>query len=231
MKERGFTLIEVMVSIFILSMIALVVWQATGSNIQAKERAEKRDQVFESASMVLGQMNDELIGAHLYMPQGEETGKSPSGEILTKTIFLGEDRSEEDALTFSAFSNVRYLKDSKESDQAEISYFLKRSEEGDQYSLMKRTASPPDADPKEGGNEFSILDDVEGLNFRYYDPKRNEWLNEWNSEGIDFLNKMPRAVEISLKVRHPSSDEEGEWEPLLFKTVVLLEMAPGPNDF
>ncbi|MDO8461735.1 MAG: type II secretion system protein GspJ [Deltaproteobacteria bacterium] len=227
-NEKGFTLIEVMVSIAILALISIIVWQASGSNMRAKERSEKRDEVFQGVALVMDRMTEELISAYIYSPMAEQNGKSPSGEILSKTTFVGKNGGDQDELSFVSFSHVRYVKDIKESDQEEITYHLEPSKENPgEFALMKRVSSPPDADSTIGGKGYPILDRVKGLSFRYYDSKRQEWFDEWDSAGSDTPNKIPRAVEMTLTVENP---EEGG-EPVLFTTIALLEMAPGPNDF
>ncbi|MBI3540649.1 MAG: hypothetical protein HY073_00640 [Deltaproteobacteria bacterium] len=75
---------------------------------------------------------------------------------------------------------------------------------------------------------MTLLEGVKELNFRYFNSQKNEFSDEWDSTKMDYIGKMPRAVEITMVVQD-SNDEEGE--PLRFSTVVLLEMAPGPNDF
>ena len=160
----------------------------------------------------------------------EFLGVSPSGEQSTKSIFIGVNNGDQDKLTFETLSHVRYLKDVKESDQAEVGYFLEPEEEEGGiglFSLKKREQSPPDAAPEEGGTTLTLLDGVKQLNFRYFDPKKTEFVDEWDSTKIDNLNKLPRAVEITLVMQDPI-DEEGT---IRFATVVLIEMAPGPNDF
>lgn len=231
-KNGGFTLIEILIAISILASIVTLVWSSFGSNMRGKERAEERNHYYEAIGMVLGQMSDELASAHLYSASAAELGKTPAGEVLTKTIFKAEDSGEEDTLYFDSFSNFRYRKDSKETEQAEITYKLKRAELGerDVMNLIKRVESPPDENAEEGGGEFLLLEDVRGLNFRFYDSKKKEWLDSWNSESVDQFQQMPRAVEMTL-LMSPPGDEEGREKPLRFTSIALIEMAPGPNDF
>ncbi|MBI1908899.1 MAG: prepilin-type N-terminal cleavage/methylation domain-containing protein [Deltaproteobacteria bacterium] len=228
-RDSGFTLIEVIVSVAILALISIVVWQASGSNMRAKERSEKRDEVFQSVAMVMDRMSEDLMEAFLYSPTSEELGKSINGEILAKTAFVGKNNGDADEISFTSFSHVRYLKDVKESDQEEVTYKLEPSKDDESNSLeiVKRSSSPLDANPTEGGKTYPLLKGVKGLSFRYYDPKKQEWFEEWDSEGSDNPSKLPRAVEITLTVENP--EEEGE--PIVFTTIAIVEMAPGPNDF
>jgi hypothetical protein len=145
-------------------------------------------------------------------------------------VFIGFDEGDQDRLIFHTLTHVRYLKDTKESDQAEVSYFLEEEEEGEGiWALKKRVQSPPDAEPEEGGVVMTILTGVREFNLRYYDSQKGEFFPEWDSTAVDYANRLPRAVEILLILENPMEEEEGEGHRFL--TTAFLGMAPGPNDF
>lgn len=230
MKKNGFTLIEVLVAIVLLAIISLLVWQASGATIQSKERFEKRDELFQSATLALGQMTRDLESAAIFSAI-DFLGASESGEQRWKSVFIGKDEGDQDRVIFFAFSHVRYLKDVKESDQAEISYFLERDEETPElFSLKKRVSSPPDANPEEGGETYTLIRNVRELNFRYYDLKQAQFFDSWDSTSMDQRNILPRAVEILMVLQDPEAEEEEEGR-LRFLTTAFLGLAPGPNDF
>lgn len=221
-------MIEVLVAVALLAIISFLVWQAMGSSIASKERFEKRETVFRGATLALDRISRDLQTAVLYS-NVEFLGVSGVGEQMTKSVFIGANNGDQDKLTFNALSHVRYLKDAKESDLAEVSYFLERDdeEEGGLFILQKRESSPPDAEPEQGGTVTTLLRGVKELNFRYYDKRKVEYGDEWDTTKLDYVNKLPRAVEITLVLQDPIDEEE----TVRFSTVALLEMAPGPNDF
>lgn len=225
--NRGFTLIEVMVAVALVAIISLLTWQALGTLTASKERFEDEDVLFGEATLALTRMTRELESAFLYSSPNL-LGRTPSGEQRTKNVFIGTDEGGQDRLVFVSLSHNRYLQDAKESDQAEVSYFLEPDEEGGLFVLKKREASPPDAEPEEGGETRTVLNHVKELNFRYYDGQKGEYGDGWDSTKVDNLNKLPRAVEVLLVMKDPAAEEE---EDRRFLTTVFLEMAPGPNDF
>jgi general secretion pathway protein J len=230
-RNAGFTLIEVMVAIAVLAMISLLVWQSSAVTIITKDRFEKEDDLMHEMTLTLNRIADDLSMAFILAPTSDFIGKSPSGEILTKTIFKGDDQGDQDMVTFSSFSNVRYIKDTKQSDQSEISYYLKAQEGNpDLFQLIKRQASPPDSLPEEGGKELMMVEGIISLNMRYYSTGLGEWVAEWDSTSLGNPHKMPKAVEITMVVPYPSDDYE-EGETMTFRTIAFLEMAPGPNGF
>ncbi len=223
----GFTLIEVMVAIALLAVISFLIWQAMGAATGSKERLEKREEVFRGATLAMNGMIRDLEMAVLFA-QVDFLGVSASGQQMSKSQFVGANNGDHDKISFDTVSHVRYLKNRKESDLAEVSYFLEpASEETGGFVLKKRESSPPDDNPDEGGTTATLLEGVKELNFRYFDPIKNEYTDDWDSTKIDQFNKMPRAVEIVLVLKDPLDEEQS----VRFMSVALVEMSPGPNDF
>ncbi len=226
---KGFTLIEVMVAVSILAIISLLVWQSTGSTLASQERQERRGELFDASVLSLQMMIKDLESAAVFSKL-ESLGRSGFGEQRTKTVFIGKDAGDQDSLTFFTFAHTRYLKDSKQSDQAEVTYDLEADPEASGFFLLKkRVASPPDTLPEEGGESSVLLRNVRELNFRYFNLQKGEMVEAWDSSGVDQLNRLPRAVEILLVVQDPEAEDKDEVER--FQTTVFLPMAPGPNDF
>ncbi len=226
-KKNGFTLIEVIVAIALLAVISIMLWQAMGSTARSKEGQEDRTESYQSSSIVIKRMIQDLEMSVLYRSL-DILGVSGNREQVMKSVFIGKNEGDQDKLTFNSFSHLRYLKNVKESDLAEISYFLDADpEHAGLYTLKKREQSPPDDNPDEGGQTVTLIDRVKELNFRYYHLQKGEYVDAWDSTSVDFAFKLPRSVEIILVIQDPV-DEEAEIRVL---SSVILEMAPGPNDF
>lgn len=223
----GFTLIEVLIAVVLLAVISFLVFQSMGSAVGSKERSENRELAFRGATVFLARLSRELGTAVLYA-NVELLGVSAGGEQTSKSVFSGSNNGGQDKLIFDTLSHMRYLADSKESDLAELTYWLDPQEEGDGLFVIKRRdKSPPDAEPGEKGKVTVLLDGVREFNLRYYDPVKGEYQDEWDTTKVDYANRLPRAVEITLVMQDPGDEEN----TLRFATVALLEMSPGPNDF
>lgn len=230
--RKGFTLIEIMIAIAILAIISLLLWQSSAVSMNAKERYEAEDVRFQEVLLALSRMADDISMAYLFQSKAH-LGNTGIGELAQEVQFIGTDSGERDEIHFVSLSHMRYLKNTKESDQEEVSYFLRREEgeEGEKgrWDLVRRMQSPPDREPEKGGRDYVILQDVQKLEFQFFDEKRGEWQREWDSSRIESNRQLPKAVEITLTIPDPVEPEEAE--PRSFTTTALVEMAPGPNDF
>lgn len=245
-SKKGFTLIEILVAISLLAIISVLVWQSMYTTTRIKERSEKLDEEFRRASIALSKISQDLSMAVIFQSV-DLMGVSPAGEQQSKIVFIGKNQGEQDQLVFDAFSHLRYVKDSKESELSEITYYLEPdADRSGAYLLKKKETSPPTAHPdqesfsesrekKSGTSVMTLLEGVKSLNFRYYDFQKAEFVEEWDTTKVDHLGKLPRAVEVTLILlpSQSSSGEEAEEEGSEKKLVtqVLIETAPGPGDF
>ena len=229
-NESGFTLIEIMVAVAILAVISFLLWQSSAVIMNAKLRYEEEDARIQEAIMALTRISDDLSMSYLYQSK-DHLGTTAQGDNLTEIAFVAKDGGSQDAINFASMSNFRYIKGSRDTERAEISYFLKQTESTEEddtgFDLVKRMQSPPDNEPEEGGVEYVVLENVREFDLQFYDKDKDQWKSSWDSKAVETNNKMPRAVEIRLVIPDPVEPEESK----TFAATALLEMAPGPNDF
>ena len=56
------------------------------------------------------------------------------------------------------------------------------------------------AQPERGGRILAMTHNMRSLNLRYYDKVKEEWLDEWDSESIDQMNRVPDAFELRMEL-------------------------------
>ena len=186
---RGFTLLEVVISVAILVVILTIVYTTFNSSIKAFTAMENQGDAYARARIVLNRMSEEIASIYL-SPQNRNTG------------LLGEDKDEDnlpaDSLHFTSLSHIRWVKDSKESELCEIGYYVEKDDETRESFLFRREDWNVDGTLDEGGNPLELAEEVDGLNFRYYDGE--EWLDAWDSR---IKGGLPRAIEVALVMRDP----------------------------
>lgn len=220
-RSKGFTLLEVLISVALVSVIMLLIWQTTFQSIKGKERAEKRQNVYHMARVALDKMSMDLTQAFLL--NGAPHLGVRQGSPQLKTLFQGT----ADTLQFTSLSHRRLFSDARESDSTEISYRLEANpEDRDVSLLMRREARRIDSNPEEGGRNFVLAEKIKKLEFGYYDGQKLDWQSSWNTESGE-AGKLPRAVKVKLTLAHPTREDE----TIEFMTTVLLEMHKNAIDF
>jgi len=138
----------------------------------------------------------------------------PYKENKVYTRFLGD----EEKLNFTSLNNFRAARNIKQSDQAEIGYYLENcnsriKKDSSSRCLWRRTASIIDDDVSEGGKAQVLIENVKELKFRYIGQgSDDEWVNTWKSDGSlnDRDGRFPTAVEISLTIYDRRTDPPKE---------------------
>jgi prepilin-type N-terminal cleavage/methylation domain-containing protein len=138
------------------------------------------------------------------VPGGAAPGPTPKPCPVNFTGFIGDKES----VYFTALSNVRTLRDSQESDQAKIGYFVKscrtRGPKPVATQCLYRSVSPIlDEDLDKPGQATLLLENVEEFKIRYLGPEREDFVDTWKTgkNGDDISkDKFPYAIEVTLTI-------------------------------
>lgn len=135
------------------------------------------------------------------------------------TYFVGD----KEKLYFTSSSGVRYRKEDKVSDLAEVGYFFKTcrsliNKNSESKCLWRSISYNLDGNVTEGAskNETVLLENIEDFEFQYLSSIPNEkpdWSDNWDgrSQGdVRTGRKFPEAVSLKIKVRSPSNKKETE---------------------
>lgn len=216
-RRAGFTLVEVVVALAILSVIGLLSWGAVNGALQARDYLESSDEVDRSARLALGRITRELSLAFL---------TSNTGAVATyKTVFIGKDSEGGDQLWFSTMAHHRSIRDAREGDQAEVTLWTEPDPngEGGEYALLHRESGRIDEEPDKQGVVLPLATGVARFDLRYLDGQTSEWRDEWDTTGPDTPNRLPRAVQIVLVLTGPDPDDDERTVEHPYLTTVLLE--------
>jgi prepilin-type N-terminal cleavage/methylation domain len=214
----GFTLLEVMIALSILAAISLSIFAVTSQTVNSKGSTEERDEIQHSVTLALSKISDDLNMAF----------------IVTSKDLLGSDfdgdygfQGSEERVDFVSFSHQRYIENARESDTAEISYFLApMPDEPGMRALMRRESPSIDKNLQEGGEAVVLLEGVENIKFEYYDEKSKEFKRAWDTRSVDFGAKLPAAVRVTLELKLPEEEDRTS-----FTTWIPVELFRGPVTF
>ncbi len=215
-STSGFTLIEVLVAVGILTLMVTLFSVSLRSTIDSKNYAESSGISHHSVALGFEKFAADLQMAFLVTSPDFFSPVSPM-----KIVFIGT----EDRIDFISFNHTSYFKDTTEAELAEISYYLDNSEE-EGHGWFRREDPAVDDKPAEGGDTEALVDQVESVHFEYYDTQKKEWVKEWDSTQLSVANRLPRAVKVELVVK----DSRGN-DPLKFSTIADLKLYAKPIQF
>lgn len=213
-RARGMTLLEILVSLAVLAMISLLIYGAFDSMSRGRKGEAMRVERARQGRQALERMSREIAAAFV-------SAHNPFNQALLtrRTIFSGQNGSRFDRLDFASFAHVRVSAESKESDQAEIGYFVAPDPDvPDKMDLVRREQSPIDLEPDRGGDVYVIAEDVESFDIRYFDPLASAWVETWDTQQLtQQLNRLPLEVKLTLVLKGVRNNP-----PYRFVTKVML---------
>ncbi len=214
----GFTLIEVLIAIAILSIITALVAGSFAPLIGAKETVEAEADRYHGLRLAIARMSREVSMAYL------SDRFDPKRFRERPTHFVGDDSGNDDKLRFTTLGHVRLFEDAKESDQSVVEYRVGRDpDRRDRNVLFRREKTVIDDQPDQGGNEVILAEDIEGLDFQYWDVKKKEWVSEWDTNDMEHKNHLPERVRITLVAK----DEQGKERKYTTQARVFLKYPLG----
>ena len=194
MSRCGFTLVEMLVTLFITSLMMTAVYTCFVGTVSAKQYCEEVREAGRVGQAVLAMMRRDFEGAFVFSPGDAalrgEAGSSSAGSA--------------DSVNFVTTSDSRRAIGGKGSDYNEVGYVLYPSEETDGLlCLYRREDHEVDEDPFAGGVLELMDDGVVSLRFEYLSG--DGWTGTWQDE------ELPEAVRITLVLRKDSGKKlDGE---------------------
>ena len=189
--QRGLTLMELVLSISIIAVITTISYSVLHGSAQIANEAEARSDLNKMGRNAMRILSRELAQAFISQNQTE----------YFKTVFKAEDRDPVDEVYFVSKAHEKRYANRKESNFAEYGYFSDSDWNGGNFrTLVHREATIVDDEPERGGTVLALSHNLRSLNLRYYDKTKEEWLDEWDSESSDQMNRAPDAFEIRMEL-------------------------------
>jgi len=177
-SKSGFTILELIVSITILTLVALVIGQGFRIGVNAWEKGEAETVETQKLRILSGMLTQQLKSFYLYRTKLDD-------ENTNTVLFKGE----EDSIFF-----VTTLADNSFGGLKWVRYSFK---EGVLYYKEGLLPDKEIMDNIEGDEE--VLDsDIEEVTFEYYAGHEDDWNESWDDE-----ESIPKAISVKLSYFEP----------------------------
>jgi len=193
-RARGFTLVELLVAIVVLSLISVLIYNAFASMKRTREGIERVDDRYREGRLAMTRMVRELQSAYisLHAPLNNSL-------LVQKTAFIGTTGTPADRLDFNSFSNRRMDKNSHVSDQCELSYFGSPNPDVSGVTdLARRISTSLDLEPKKGGRVDVLATDIDLFDLQYLDPLTGNWVETWDTTSS--VTGQPARLPVQMRI-------------------------------
>jgi general secretion pathway protein J len=194
-RQRGFTLLEVVIAVAITAVMGLMVTGALRQIDRAQQMTRDQGDRYTTAQLALARLASELSMAFI-----SEHWDNHSLKALRErpTAFIGKD----DTILFTTFAHQRLARDARESDQEVVEYTLESdpAHSGEEV-LFRRAKARIDEELERGGRKDVVADHIASFRLQYWDPRKNDWAREWSTRSTDHPNDLPTRVRIELELK------------------------------
>jgi general secretion pathway protein J len=196
-RQRGFTLVEVLIAVSITAVIGAMALGAFSRSAAARQAVEEQDERIGGARVALGRMAREVSAAFLSDHFDRQRFRD------RPTVFKGRDGGDRDTILFATMAHTRAVRDARESDQSVVEYLLDDDPEipGEQ-GLFRREKLRIDDEPDRGGVKSLLLQHVVAFDVEYWDWQKQEWARDWSTAPGD-RTLLPPRVKMKLTMKMP----------------------------
>jgi len=235
-SQKGFTLIEVMISMAIMSFLTVLISTSIRTAVQNKKKLEAKlitvttlydtlrvikldverafhyqDVFYEIEQQALKQLATEKNKVKNNNAAAGAPQAPPQPPPQKLTHFLGEPQR----LDFTSLNHFRTKYNAQESNQVEVGYYVDscKSQDGKGSSkcLWRRVSTQIDDKVDEDGAKVVVAEGVETFNLEYRSNKENdEWVKQWRSDRKGrpkHINRFPHFVKIELEISDQKKDK------------------------
>lgn len=208
--NRAFTLIEVVIAVGLLGILITVGYGALRNIMISKQLLDDGRDIRLVADAVVGRMTRELqlsFDGISILPPRDNLNQPYSGRVCllaNQSDSIGGVKS--DSITFLALEGGQYLPDGgTHSGIVQISYRIVETPpedaiNGSKYSLIREEVPyiRPAKKAYRRSMIFPITDRILGLEFKFLDPRKDEWVTTWGDTNHEDL---PRQIWFSVTLQ------------------------------
>jgi len=219
--EEGFTLLEILIAIFIFTLIVSAIFTAYRGTFNIIENTESQENIYHMARVTLDRMTRDLEAA--YFP---ESTQNPETDQTAPDvgIFQGEKKEINDLpcgeLRFSSLAHLTFSDEKALAEPAEIFYYaVATGTKKDLLDLYRSDTSLTRGRPESVTGGLLLCKGLSSIDLMYYDAE-GEAHESWDSVESGSKGKPPSRVSILLEFPNSTDPER----PFKFMTGVAIPM-------
>lgn len=217
--EAGFTLVELLLALFLFALIAGVIFAAFAAVASGVEKGRQSMELYRVGRTALLRMAQE-IGAAMPLPDGSDTtgGSTPAlqGKKTAGGSGMGHDR-----IDFLTIPYRRYSDKVPAYELCRVAYYVADNQRGKTALFREEDCSGEEAERHARATRLELTDLAVGLEITYYDTEKDH--EEWPPTRND-QSPLPCRVRLALTLRDTPQYERA------FITTVALPMRGSCED-
>ncbi|HYG24705.1 MAG TPA: prepilin-type N-terminal cleavage/methylation domain-containing protein [Verrucomicrobiae bacterium] len=207
-KYSGFTLLEVMVSLFLLTLVIASVYSSWNAVVKGSRVGLQAAAEVQRSRIALRTIEDALSSARMFTADAQAYAFEGQG-------------GNKAYLSFVASVPYSFPRGSKFGDFTvrRVSFGLEAAPDSERQLVLRQTPPLMEMDIDEENHPVILAKSVHALEFAFWDRRNGEWLEEWTQ-----TNQLPAMVRITLEF-----SKNGKRSEPLTRIVSLPSIAVPPN--
>jgi general secretion pathway protein J len=193
---QGMTLIEIMAAMAILAIVTSLLYSAFVQTSRHKARlqheVERYHEIYAGMERIARELSMAYTSVH----------RNPNEQLRSViTGLVATDSGDNSRVDFTSFSHQRLYRNTHESDQSELSYFVTTDPKTQLRVLARREQRRIDDDFRKGGQVQVLIEDVANFELSFLDPLTTEWAGTWDTTTTSAQpNRLPSQAKIIVTV-------------------------------
>jgi len=217
---EGFTLLEILIAVFIFALIVSAVFTALRGTLNMIDETESQEGIYQMARIAMERITGDLESA--YFPETTRTSEADQTSS-EPALFRGEKTYMENLrageLSFLSLAHLTFSDEKPLAEPAEIAYYVATGTEDDVLDLYRSDTSLTRERPESGTGGLLLCKGLSSIGFTYYDAE-GEAHENWDSNEGPSKGKLPSRVSILMEFPNRTDPER----PFRFMTGVAIPM-------
>ena len=224
-NNRGFTLLEVIITITLLSTIVLTVSQLLRYSIDMRQSLSTKDKATQKLNRILTKLSSDL--SHAFIISTKNLGRVKVNK--NRTLFEIIKSEKGDSLRMTYMGHQAKTANSKEADTSFVVYELRESKKNPNQKNLYRGEFPRIPESfKENPTMTLFANNVQSFHLEAWNG--DDWMKEgWDSTKGDTKNKLPYLIRIVVKVLLEENVERESSRPVVEYSSVIVYMPNALN--